>query len=105
MEHIYKRYDEKMEKNEKCDRQPSVIKTRDIDFVDFLVKNKYTINNVIPIGRQKEKSSSSSETQTYKGLFRFAQKTESSSSSRGERRDIGEYTLIKTCSKKSIPKH
>ncbi|MCP6727379.1 MAG: hypothetical protein KJI69_05220 [Patescibacteria group bacterium] len=94
MELYSKRYEEKMEKNEECDVKPNVIKTRDIDFVDFLLENEYTINNVVSLGRQKEKSSSSSDTQTYKGLFRFAQRARSSSYSSGERRDIAEYTLV-----------
>ena len=95
-----KNYEEKMDKNSECGVMLNVIKTKDINFVDFLLENEYTINNVVSLGRQKEKSSSSSDTQTYKGLFRFAQRARSSSYSSGERRDISEYTLVLNKKKK-----
>ena len=79
VEKINKVYKKKMKPLEKCKMRPTVIKTKDIEFVDFLVSNDYKISNVIPIGRQKEISSSSSDVQTYKGIFRFAQRARSSS--------------------------
>ena len=97
--YIYKRivdrYNLKMKDHSECKVNPRVIKTRDIEFVDFLVENGYEIKGVIPISRQKEFSTESSQNNVYKGIFRYVDRSHTSSYHKAERRDIAEYTLVK----------
>lgn len=97
--YIYKRvmdrYNLKMKDHSECEVKPRVVKTRDIEFVDFLVENGYEIKGVIPIARQKELSTESSQNNIVNGLFKNVDKSYSSYYHQSERRDIAEYTLVR----------
>jgi hypothetical protein len=97
--YIYGKMDEKykkfMKENEVCTVRPKIIKTRDMEFINFLIEQGYKISSSMPIGRSNAESSSSSETSSSIGFFSNKSKSKSSSYSEEQRYDIAEYTLIK----------
>ena len=75
-----------------CTR-PLVIKTKDVNFVSFLVGEHYKIISTVSLGRSNTKGSSSSSSSSQKGWFSSSSKSKSSSSFASRRMDIAEYTL------------
>jgi antitoxin component YwqK of YwqJK toxin-antitoxin module len=83
-------------KLDECDgKYEKVIKTKDIDFVNFLVENRYKILSSHSIGRADSHKESTGEISGSKGIFSGKMSGSFSSESNTRRLDIIEFILQK----------